>query len=156
MSDIIVKVIARFMIPFIQVYGLYIIIYGHLSPGGGFAGGAIVATSLILYILAFGLTLENKRLSDEWTRVLESGGTLFFCFIGLLGIFLGSNFLANNDAGFHLGNYGDLISGGSIFLLTVAIGIKVSSSMISLFSHFLEEDKDDQSSGDEQGEGNRV
>lgn len=140
MDDIIVKVVARFMIPFIQVYGIYLILHGHLSPGGGFAGGTIIASSLILYILAFGFTPDNKRLSDSWTRIIESGGTLFFCLIGLLGILLGNNFLSNRVAGFPLGNLGDLISGGSVFILTVAIGLKVTSSMLSIFSHLVDDD----------------
>lgn len=142
MSDLIVKVIARFMMPFIQIYGAYIILYGHLSPGGGFAGGTVIASSLILYILAYGLTAENRRLPDSYTRIIESGGVLFFCVIGLFGIILGKNFLANKAAGFPLGDLGRLFSGGTIVLIALAIGIKVTSSMITLFSH-LTEDKSD-------------
>ncbi|PKM70436.1 MAG: sodium:proton antiporter, partial [Firmicutes bacterium HGW-Firmicutes-18] len=55
MDDLIVKNITKIVTPFIQLYGIFIILHGHISPGGGFAGGAIIGASLILYTLAFGL-----------------------------------------------------------------------------------------------------
>lgn len=141
MRDLIVKAVARFMIPFIQVYGCYIVLFGHLSPGGGFAGGTIIASSLILYVLAFGLQLEIERFPEATARIIESSGALVFSAIGLLAIFLGSRFLGNQAAGMPMGIPGRLLSGGTIFVLTTAIGAKVASTMITLFSHLIEEEE---------------
>ena len=55
MPDLIIREITALLLPFIQMYGIYVIMHGHLSPGGGFAGGMIVGVSLVLYILVFGL-----------------------------------------------------------------------------------------------------
>ncbi len=141
MRDLIVRVVARFMIPFIQVYGLYIVLYGHVSPGGGFAGGTVMAASLILYVLAFGVRLEEKRLPEWLARSIESLGAILFVVLGLVGLFNGTTFLANAGAGFPLGTPGRLFSGGAIFILTFAIGMKVFSTMITLFSHLVEEEE---------------
>ncbi len=143
MRDLIIRVISRFMIPFIQVYGAYIVLYGHLSPGGGFAGGTVIASSIILYILAYGLLSEEKRIPEHFTRVVESAGALFYVFVGLLGVLLGTRFLGNSVAGFPLGIPGRLSSGGTIFLLTFAIGMKVASTMITLFSHLIDEEREE-------------
>src|SRR5690554_1729470 len=126
------------MIPYLQLYGLYIILYGHNSPGGGLAGGTIIASSLIPYALAFGLKNEELRLSSSVARVIESCGALAYVAIGLAGIVLGANFLSNNSAGFPLGIPGRIFSGGTIVLLTVAIGLKVASTMITLFTNIAE------------------
>lgn len=141
MRDLIVQVIARLMIPFIQLYGLYIIFYGHLSPGGGFAGGTVVASSLVLYVLAYGISSEEKRVPESVTRVVENAGALFYALVGVFGVLLGAQFLSNGAAGFPLGTPGRLFSGGTIFILTSAIGLKVASTMITLFTHLSEEEE---------------
>lgn len=142
MRDLIVQVIARFIIPFVQIYGLYIVLYGHLSPGGGFAGGTVIASSLILYVLAFGVHSEEELLPESWTRIIESLGALMYVAVGIVGILLGSRFLGNQVAGFPMGVPGRLLSGGMIFVLTTVIGIKVASTMITLFTHLIEEEKE--------------
>jgi len=133
MEDIVVRSIARLLVPFIQLYGFYVIFHGHLSPGGGFAGGAIVASSMILYGLSFNLEAGSRKLSHDVSTVLESGGALWFLFIGLAGLLVGAPFLTNKAAGFYLGVPGRLFSSGMIFLLSIGIGVKVASTMITLF-----------------------
>lgn len=142
MRDLIVRVIARFMIPFIQLYGLYIIVYGHLSPGGGFAGGTVMASSLILYLMAYGLHAEERRFPEVLARLIETGGALSYILIGMFGIFLGGKFLGNQSVGIPLGTPGRLLSGGFVLLLTFVIGLKVASTMITLFCHLIEEEKE--------------
>jgi len=139
--DLIVRVIARFIIPFIQVYGLYIVLYGHVSPGGGFAGGTVMASSLILYVMAFGARSEKRRLPEWVARSIESAGAVFFVAIGLVSLFQGTTFLANQAAGFPMGIPGRVFSAGAIFLLTFGIGMKVFSTMITLFTHLIEEEE---------------
>lgn len=139
MNDIIVKNITRIIIPFAQAYGIFIILNGHISPGGGFAGGAIIGTSLILYTLVFGREKGKKKFSHKASEIAESGGILWFVTIGLIGLFVAGRFLTNLDAGFPEGVIGDILSGGMIPLLMIGIGVKVASTMISLFNLLIDE-----------------
>ena len=139
MNDIIIKNITRIVIPFAQIYGIYVILNGHISPGGGFAGGAIIGTTLILYTLVFGREKGEKKFSHKVSEIAESGGIMFFILIGLIGMIIGGSFLMNIDAGFPEGELGTILSGGMIPLLMIAIGIKVTSTMINLFNLLIEE-----------------
>jgi multicomponent Na+:H+ antiporter subunit B len=139
MNDIIVKNITRIIIPFAQAYGIFVILNGHISPGGGFAGGAIIGTSLILYTLVFGREKGSKKFTHKMSEIAESGGIIVFVLIGLIGLFIAGSFLTNIEAGFPEGLIGDIISGGMIPLLMIGIGIKVASTMITLFNLLIDE-----------------
>jgi len=139
MNDIIIKNITRIVIPFAQAYGMFVILNGHISPGGGFAGGAIIGTSLILYTLVFGREKGKKKFSHRASEIAESGGIIVFVTIGLIGLFLAGSFLTNLAAGFPEGTIGEIISGGMIPLLMIGIGIKVASTMITLFNLLIDE-----------------
>jgi multicomponent Na+:H+ antiporter subunit B len=141
MNDTIIKTITRIVMPFVQLYGLFVILNGHISPGGGFSGGALIGTSLILYTLVFGLEKGKKKFSHRVSEFAESGGIILFIMVGLLGIFLGGNFLSNGEVGFPLGKPGSLLSAGMIPILMIGIGIKVASTMISLFHILIEEEE---------------
>ncbi len=133
MEDRIVRIICRLVLPFIQIYGIYIIVYGHLSPGGGFAGGAIIGSSMVLFALSFNIGAGSKKIPEKASSFMESGGALFFALAGIVSIIIGGNYLANQEAGFGLGSFGTLLSGGLIPLLSVAIGIKITSTIVTLF-----------------------
>jgi len=137
-EDLIVRYISRIIVPFVQIYGLYVVFHGHLSPGGGFSGGAIIGASMILYALSFNLAEGSKRVSHDLALILESSGGLIYAGVGLLGILLGSNFLANRIAGFPMGTPGNLFSSGTIMIVTLGVGIKVASTMITLFYSLIE------------------
>ncbi len=139
MNDIIIRTITRIVVPFAQVYGIYIILNGHISPGGGFAGGAIIGTSLILYTLVFGREKGNKKFSHTISDIAESGGIMIFIIIGLIGLLIGGSFLMNIESGFPTGELGNILSGGMIPLLMIVIGIKVTSTMINLFNLLIDE-----------------
>ena len=143
MNDLIVKLISRLLIPFIQLYGIYIILHGHLSFGGGVSGGALVGSSLMLYAIIFGLKESEKKLPHSVSQFIESFGVLTYIAIGLIGMFLVGHFLSNSSAGFPLGEFGSLLSAGMIPLLTLAIGIKVASTMITLLQRLLKEESHD-------------
>ncbi|MBE0700198.1 MAG: MnhB domain-containing protein [Acholeplasmataceae bacterium] len=140
MSDTIVKSITRIIVPFIQVYGIFIILHGHVSPGGGFSGGALIGTSLILYTLVFGLKEGKRKFSHRISEIAESGGIMIFIAVGLVGMVLGGRFLMNMEAGFPLGEPGKLLSAGMIPLLMIGVGIKVASTMVTLFHTLIEEE----------------
>jgi multicomponent Na+:H+ antiporter subunit B len=140
MEDQVVRITSRLVAPFIQVYGIYVIVHGHLSPGGGFSGGAIFAASLVLLALSFNLEAGVKQISHRTASFLESGGALGFAMTGLLSLVLGGNYLANRAAGFPIGEAGQFISAGSIFLITIFVGIKVASTITTLFYNIIEKE----------------
>lgn len=141
MDSLILKTVTKLLIPFIQLYGFYVIFHGHLSPGGGFAGGTIVGASIILYCLVFGLDKAKQIASHHFTSFFETGGILAYIFIGLIGVFRGKQFLTNLQAGINPGNTFGLLSAGIILYLSIAIGLKVASTVVTLFFTLIEEDK---------------
>lgn len=140
MNDLIVKMTTKLVLPFIQLYGLYVIINGHLSPGGAFPGGAIFATSIVLFTIVFGLRIGQKRLPHTVSSKIETGGIFVFLLFGLTGIALGYQFLTNQEAGFPMGEFGSILSAGFIPIITFALGIKVMSAVVTLFHTMMEEE----------------
>jgi len=140
MDDLIVKTVVRIIIPFVQLFGIYIILHGHVSPGGGFAGGTLIGTSFILYTLVFGIGPAKKKFSHRMSEFAESGGIILYLAIGVVGMVVAGSFLTNAEAGFPLGEAGSLLSGGMIPLLMIGIGIKVASTMVTLFHTLIEEE----------------
>lgn len=136
-DDQIVRITSRLVVPFIQVYGIYVILNGHLTPGGGFSGGAIFGASLVLIALSFNLEAGVKQISHHTASILESGGALGFALTGLFAIFLGGRYLANQSAGFPIGEAGQLFSSGAILIITVFVGIKVASTIVTLFYNII-------------------
>lgn len=92
-DDIIVKTIARLLVPFIVVYALYVVMHGHYSPGGGFQGGVILAASIVLLVISHGLEQTKKRMSEKAAEVISSIGVLIYGGIGVLCLILGGNYL---------------------------------------------------------------
>ncbi len=140
MDDVVLQTVTLMLLPFIQTYGIYIMVNGHLTPGGGFAGGAVLGISLILYALTFHVDEAAKVYPRRKAEALESLGALVFIFIGLLGVLGGAAFLTNNTS-FLSGQAGTLLGGGFILPVTVAVGLKVASTVVTLFFHLLEEEK---------------
>ena len=126
---LIVKVITRLTVGFILLFGIYIVLHGHISPGGGFAGGVIVALSFIHLILAYGGKFAFKKLNRIKASLLESIGAIMFLAIALLGIvggFFFLNFLKKGEP-FHLA------SAGIIPLGNIAICLKVGAGLFLIF-----------------------
>lgn len=142
MNDLILKTITKMLLPFIQLYGVYVVMHGHVSPGGGFSGGAILGASLILYIIVFGLKQGEQKLNHRTSLLIESGGVAWYMIIGLIGLYFTGSYLANQDAGFFMGEAGLLLSAGMIPLITIGVGLKVASTMITLFTTIVKEQKD--------------
>jgi multicomponent Na+:H+ antiporter subunit B len=92
-EDIIIRTICRIFIPFIQVYGLYVLAHGHGSPGGGFQGGCIFAASFVLMSIVYDLNEVKRRFAERFSVFLASLGVFIFAGMGWLCMFLGGNFL---------------------------------------------------------------
>ena len=121
--EVIVKCAADKFLPFSIVFGIYIILFGTISPGGGFQGGVITAGGAILLYLGHGYATTKKALNPEVLRVNEACGATIYVFLGFLGIILGANFARN--VFFDNGNVGDMISAGTITFMGYSVGYKV-------------------------------
>ncbi|HSW56180.1 MAG TPA: MnhB domain-containing protein [Ignavibacteriaceae bacterium] len=123
---LIVKTVTRISVWMILLYGIYIIFHGHLSPGGGFAGGVIVALAFLNVMLAYGRKFTFDWLNIGFLHDLESASATLFLVIGILGISIGGAFLANFIT---KGELFALLSAGTILPLNIIIGIKVGMSL---------------------------
>ncbi len=139
MKDIVLKKVALLILPFIAMYGFYVILHGHVSPGGSFAGGIIVGLSLIAFVTIFGMAQGRRKLPEKVLVWTESYGTLWYVIMGLVGVCRGAPFLANKVAGLDLGRTGSLFSGGLISLIGLGVGIRVASTVVTLFFTIMEE-----------------
>ena len=122
----------RFLFPFILLFGAYIFIHGHLTPGGGFQGGAIIASAYLLFYLG----CRSKRISEKGSKALESLGGLVFVIVGLIGLSVGGYFLMNF---LPKGIPNHLFSAGIIPIIYVAIGFKVGSELTGVIDNLIEE-----------------
>ena len=127
---IIVKTIVRLLVGLIFLYGIYIIAHGHLTPGGGFAGGCILTAAFVLLTLAYGRTEASERVSSKVTSIFESMGGLMFLVIALFG-FVGGWFFLNLFI--VKGEPLTLWSAGIIPLCNIAIGMKVGAGLFAIF-----------------------
>ena len=127
---IIVKTIASWVKVLIFLFGIYIIVFGHLTPGGGFAGGVILASSYVLLMLAFGREFVEENLSRTAASRLDCLGAFLFILIAILGLVFGGSFFVNFLYQNYLpGEPLNLISAGTIPLSNLAIGLKVAASL---------------------------
>jgi multicomponent Na+:H+ antiporter subunit B len=131
---VIVRTIARLLFPFMFLFGVYVVIHGHLTPGGGFPGGVIIAASVLMLILAYGIDYIHERMGFSHAEVLESIGGITIVVLGILGLLLGVFFLQNV---FPLGRLGELFSAGNLSLLYLGVGIKVAAGIILIFYTLL-------------------
>jgi len=122
----------RVLFPLILIFGTYIFIHGHLTPGGGFQGGAIIASGFLLIYLG----CQEKRISQKASKFAESLGGLTFVVIGLLGLAFGGYFLLNF---LPKGTANALFSAGIIPIIYVAIGFKVGSELAGIIDNLIEE-----------------
>jgi multicomponent Na+:H+ antiporter subunit B len=139
---IIVKKTTQILAGMIFLYGAYVVIHGHLTPGGGFAGGVIMAGAFILVTLAFGSGFLNLKKEVTESTITENISMLMVILLSATGLLLSArifflNFLPK-------GTLGDLISAGVLPLYNIFVGIEVASSIFIIFLAlviFREEDQ---------------
>jgi multisubunit Na+/H+ antiporter MnhB subunit len=131
----IVRTVSLWVKGFILVFGIYIVLYGHLTPGGGFGGGVIIAMAFVLMTLCCGKHEALKRMPLGVAGEMDSVGALMFLVIALLGLSagLGGTFFTNYIAKANPGTPYKLLSGGTIMLSNIAIALKVSTSLFLVF-----------------------
>jgi multisubunit Na+/H+ antiporter MnhB subunit len=127
---VIVKTVSSWVKVLIFLFGIYIILFGHLTPGGGFAGGVILASSYVLLMLAFGRQFVEENLPSSVASKLDCVGAFLFALIGILGLVFTGTFFVNFLYQKYLpGTPFDLVSAGTIPLSNIAIGLKVGASL---------------------------
>jgi len=129
----ILKVGARLMFVVLLMYGAYLFIHGHLTPGGGFPGGAMIGAAFLLRFLGD----ESYRTRIQVFKLLEGTMGSIYVLLGIAGILSGSWFLENV---LDTGTVGELMSAGFIPIVYVLIGLKVGSECINIFNSFLQKE----------------
>lgn len=147
-NSTILKIIALPIAIILICLGVMTILGGHITPGGGFQGGAMITSGIILCILVYGVDESPLKLSHNYIEVLESVGALGFIVLGLIGLFVAGSFLYN--VGADLGNlvpayiqnifhYPDVTNAGIVPYLNIFVGLKVFvglSAIIIAFAGF--------------------
>jgi multicomponent Na+:H+ antiporter subunit B len=129
---LVLRVIAKLMIPFMLLFGLYVQFHGDFGPGGGFQAGVIIAAAIIFYALIYGLPTARKVVPDWLVETMLAAGVLLYAGVGVVGILLGGNYLdyfvLDRDPvhGQHRG----------IFWVEVGVCITVSGVMLKIFYMF--------------------
>lgn len=128
---IIVKKTTQLIAGMIFMYGIYVIAHGHLTPGGGFAGGVIIAGAFILVTLAFGSDFLKLVKEEMGTTMVESLATIIVVLIGSAGFLFGTKIFFNNYL--PKGIVGDLVSAGTLPLYNIFVGTEVAASIFIIF-----------------------
>ncbi len=135
-SDPILRNTAKVLIPIIILFGSYVVFNGHLGPGGGFSGGAIIGSGLILYDMAFGPDRLNKILTLKSYRIIVLCALLFYSGAKCYSFYCGANGL---ETIFSPGTPGRIFSAGLILPLNIAVGVVVACTMYGFFALFTRE-----------------
>ncbi len=131
-ESVIIRTVVRIMVPFIELFALYVIMHGASGPGGGFQGGVIFGAAIILYAMIYGIAEGKKKMSDALDKILASTGLAIYAATGLACIIFGGMFLQYGAVPLIPDNPAE-VSKYLIDLVEIGIGITVSAVMISLF-----------------------
>ncbi len=132
-NDIILQKCALILVPVILVFGVYIVLNGHLSPGGGFSGGAVLGSGLILYLNAFGFKKTERFFTEKVYRRVTLCALTFYCVAKSYSFFTGANHL---PSGIPLGTPGAILSSGLILPLNICVGLVVACTMYAFYTLF--------------------
>jgi len=132
--SMIVRTVTRWLKGPILLFGIYIVLYGHITPGGGFGGGVIIACAFILIMLALGAQHGLRLFSIGVASRLDSAGLLLFLVIGWLGTGWASGYFFANFITTPPEAWFTLFSGGTMPAMNIALGLKVASALFLVFT----------------------
>ena len=132
-GDSILRTMGKGLLPCILIYGIYILLNGQNSPGGGFSGGAVIGAGMILFSAAFGMKAADRFLTMKTCMVVTFVSLAFYSFAKGYVFFMGANGLENHIP---KGTPGAILSGGMILPLDIAVGCVVSITMFGFYSLF--------------------
>ncbi len=131
--DKILQQVTFVLFPLIMIFGIYVVLNGHLSPGGGFSGGAIMGAGLILYLNAFGIEKMRKFFTENTHKYVCVAALSFYCLAKSYSFFTGANHL---ESIISQGVPGRIISAGLILPLNICVGLVVACTMYSFYTLF--------------------
>ncbi len=131
--DTILQQVTFILFPLIMIFGIYVVVNGHLSPGGGFSGGAIMGAGLILYLNAFGIEKMGRFFTENTHKYICFAALSFYCLAKSYSFFTGANHL---ESIISTGVPGRIISAGLIFPLNICVGLVVACTMYSFYTLF--------------------
>lgn len=129
--DTILQVASMIAVPIILVFGIYVVLNGHLSPGGGFSGGAILGAGFILYLNAFGFAATERFMNANTVKWVTFGSLMVYCLAKSYSFFTGANGLESHIP---LGTPGAILSSGLILILNICVGMVVACTMYSFYA----------------------
>ena len=135
--DIILQRVAGLLVPVILLFGVYVLLNGHLGPGGGFSGGAVIGAGLILYLNAYGFSAAERFFTIRTFRAVSCAALGFYALAKAYSFFCGANGL---DSGISLGTPGTILSAGLILYLNIAVGMVVACTMYAFYTLFRKGD----------------
>jgi multicomponent Na+:H+ antiporter subunit B len=136
-GDGILRKTMLFTIPAVFVYGIYVLLNGHLSPGGGFSGGAVMGAAVILLSAAYGKDVAGRFITEKRFKAVSFIALSFYCLSKSYSFFTGANGL---ESIIGKGIPGAIISSGLILPLNVAVGMVVTCTMYGIYRMFREGD----------------
>lgn len=136
-NDHILQMAAFFLVPIIFIFGIYVILNGHLSPGGGFSGGAIIGAGLMLYLNAFGFKKTEKFFTEKTYKWICFCALSFYCLAKSYSFFTGANHLESHIP---TGTPGAILSSGLILPLNICVGLVVACTMYTFYVMFRKGD----------------
>lgn len=132
-NDVILQKIAFVLCPVIFIFGIYIVLNGQISPGGGFSGGAVIGAGLILYVSAFGFKKANRFFNDHIYKIAKITALCMYGLIGTYFYITGANGIENHIP---LGIPGHILSGGIILPINICVGLEVACTMYAFYALF--------------------
>ena len=132
-NDVILQTVAKILVPPIMIFGIYIILAGHLGPGGGFSGGAVIGAGLILYLNAFGFAKTEKFFTAKTYKRMSFCALACYSLAKSYSFFTGANHI---ESIIPLGTPGAILSSGLILILNICVGIVVAGTMYTFYVMF--------------------
>lgn len=132
-KDVILQTAARLLVPVIVIFGIYVILCGHLGPGGGFSGGAVIGAGLILYVSAFGFARTERFFTARTYKWMSFGALACYSLSKTYSFYTGANHI---ESVISLGTPGAILSSGLILLLNICVGVVVAGTMYTFYAMF--------------------
>lgn len=129
--DTILQICSKLLVPIILVFGIYVVLNGHLSPGGGFSGGAVLGGGFILYLNAYGFEKTERFMNAGTVRWITFCSLMVYCLAKSYSFFTGANHLESHIP---LGTPGAILSSGLILILNICVGLVVACTMYSFYA----------------------
>ena len=134
-QDLIIRTVCRLLLPFIQLFALYVIVHGHHSPGGGFQGGVILGASIILLAISFDLRTALRRMREKSVGLFSALGVFIYAGVGVVCLLRGTFFLDYSVLDGILMVDPVTARSHGIFAVEVGVGIAVMATMVGIYNN---------------------